>query len=153
MIKVCDQFGLNINDYFSDISNAFIPLIPDTLMPSPTAAENQHFITKRLSTLKSKQNKKKRESVEEDLKVVTNDVNFQRVLHNMNELKESKGKQKGNKKVNLKERLEDTLMTFVLSLKKINEQSKVFNKRKEEAGGKSKKEPIRKQEGGPKFKK
>jgi hypothetical protein len=95
-------------------------------MPSPTAADNQNFITKRLSTIKGikKKKKKKRQSVEEDLKVVTNDINFQRVLQNMNELKEKQQQQNSNKKINLKDRLEDTLMKFVFSLKKMNEESK-----------------------------
>lgn len=57
------------------------------------------------------------------MEVVTNDVNFQRVLKNMNEISEKKTKKKKGGKRHLKERLEETLLRFVLSLKKINQES------------------------------
>lgn len=95
-----------------------------SMMASPTANQNQEFITKRLSTLKF-QKLKKKESVDEEMEEVANDVNVQRVFQNMREFKDKQATEKTFKKETIRKRLENTLLNFVINLKKIKKQSRV----------------------------
>lgn len=104
---------------------------------SPTAAENQKFITRRLSTLELKKAQRKSDSVEEDLKEVASDTNFQRVLENMGEFAEKGSAPPKVANRNLKRRLEETLVRFVMSLKKINSESGLTREKEAQSRGKA----------------